>query len=522
MADRVFPTNYEEIFTEMKACITREVHDDQLFVEKILKKLDKSIVLAPGQSSYLYYGYVRKLNKDDYSLIVKETGDDFSVPASFVKEQLSGPSDVDDRKYMSLKTYAEKAGLSVEIYPEDFIIIISDGKSGFEGEEFKAERERLFRFFTDPLIPQPRINVEQTRKVIGEAVYPADSTDWRKTEYVTLYSPAITIMNLNGRKTIFAAHEYSRLKNWKELETVTVLKKSSDDGKTWEQISEIPHMRWASLFVHNGNLYLSGTNIHNDYVMFVRFNGNVSSYEIAEFDFQSGETAPNTILEAYGRIYQALGKAVISADADSDLLNFDSWTVSSKTTDILTKEWFLKASGEPDARRFRTLEGNIVLGKDGKVYDILRCESQPASGYAAVVQISKDGKNVFKVESCDSLIRMPTSVSKFVIRFDEKTQKYISLTSINTIKGFADQRSILAMVSSDNLFDWKINEYLLVDREIMNPVCSAYEHAFQYVDFVIDGDDIIMLVREAAGRTNIWHDGSHVTFYRINGFRNYL
>ena len=522
MADRVFPTNYEEIFTEMKACITREVHDDQIFVEKILKKLDKSIVLSPDQSSYLYYGYVRKLNKDDYSLTVKKENGEYFVPASFVKEQLSGPSDIDDRKYLPLKTYAEKAGRTVEIYSAENIIILSDGNSGFGGEEFREERERLFRFFIDPLIPQPRINVEQTRKVIGESVYPADSVDWRNTEYVTLYSPAITVMYLNGEKNIFAAHEYSRLKNWKELETVTVLKKSSDDGRSWTVVSEISHMRWASLFVHKGRLYLSGTNIHNDYVMYVRFNEDVSSFEIAEFDFNSGETAPNTILEAYGRIYQALGKAVISADADSDLLNFDSWTVSSKTTDILTKEWFLKASGEPDARRFKTLEGNIVLGKDGNIYNILRCETQPASGYAAILQVGKDGKEVYKVDSCDSLIHMPTSVSKFVIRFDEKSQKYISLTSINTVKGFGDQRSVLAMVSSDNLLEWKINEYLLVDREIMNPVCSAYKHAFQYVDFVIDGDDIIMLVREAIGRTNIWHDGSHITFYRIDDFRSYL
>ena len=62
----------------------------------------------------------------------------------------------------------------------------------------------------------------------------------------------------------------------------------------------------------------------------------------------------------------------------------------------------------------------------------------------------------------------------------------------------------------------------MTDRTLMNPVCSAQLHSFQYVDFVIDGDDIRMLVREAAGNPNIWHDGTHITLYRIAGFRRYL
>ena len=121
---------------------------------------------------------------------------------------------------------------------------------------------------------------------------------------------------------------------------------------------------------------------------------------------------------------------------------------------------------------------------------------------------------------CNNLLHFPTSVSKFVIKKDERTGRYFSLTSINTIKGFGDQRSILALVWSEDLFNWQIAEYLLVDREIMNPVCSAYAHSFQYVDFAIDGEDIIIAVREAKGRTNIWHDGTHITMYRVKNFRS--
>ena len=168
------------------------------------------------------------------------------------------------------------------------------------------------------------------------------------------------------------------------------------------------------------------------------------------------------------------------------------------------------------------MEGNLLTGPDGKIYNVMRIESQPAAGYAAILELTADGRTYLPVERCGSLLHFPTSVSKFVIRRDGRTGKYVSLTSLKTIPDFGDQRSILALVWSQDLFNWQIAEILLTDREMMNPVCSAYAHSFQYVDFVFDGEDIIMAVREAAGRTNIWHDGTHIAFYRIARFRELI
>ena len=168
------------------------------------------------------------------------------------------------------------------------------------------------------------------------------------------------------------------------------------------------------------------------------------------------------------------------------------------------------------------MEGNILRAPDGKIYNIMRTETQPNSGYAAILELTPDGKTYLPVQSCNSLLHFPTAVSKFVIRQDPVSGEYLSLTSVQTVRGFGDQRSVLALVHSRDLFRWELAEYLLTDRTLMNPVCSAQLHSFQYVDFVIDGDDIRMLVREAAGNPNIWHDGTHITLYRIAGFRRYL
>jgi hypothetical protein len=82
----------------------------------------------------------------------------------------------------------------------------------------------------------------------------------------------------------------------------------------------------------------------------------------------------------------------------------------------------------------------------------------------------------------------------------------------------AGHRNVLCLAASEDLIHWKMLDILLVDREIMNPVCSAKCHAFQYVEWVFDGADILYVVREATGYTNCFHDVRFVTFYRLKNY----
>ena len=63
---------------------------------------------------------------------------------------------------------------------------------------------------------------------------------------------------------------------------------------------------------------------------------------------------------------------------------------------------------------------------------------------------------------------------------------------------------------------------ILVDREMMNSEFSVWAHAFQYTDFDFDGEDIVLLSREATGYTNTFHDGKYCTFYRLKNFRDLI
>ena len=72
------------------------------------------------------------------------------------------------------------------------------------------------------------------------------------------------------------------------------------------------------------------------------------------------------------------------------------------------------------------------------------------------------------------------------------------------------------------MLHWEIVDYVLVSRDLENAYVEQFYHAFQYADFVIDGDDIVLVVREAADYTSTYHDGNYTTMYTIKNFRDML
>lgn len=513
---KTYPSLYEEKLQTATGGITPEDREDEFFVRDLVLRMGRSAVFSDGSSTVLYCGERTKADPADYARAAHETPDGWTLPVAFARRM--GMEVPDGRMEVSAGDLAEAIGFHLTFDPARRLGILEDPACGGFSER---DRARFYRFFHEPLIPEVRIPVAETRQVVAEAPGRGEVTDWRETVYTTCYSPAIHLHGTGAKKQLWVANEYSQVKNWKEIDTVTVLRVSDDDGKSWRETVRFPHIRWGGFFEVEGTVYFSGTSGEKNAVAIHRFRSE-TEYDVAYIDFGCGWTSPNTVLVDGGRVYQALGTAAISAPVGADLLRRESWTVSSSLSPILTREWFLRASGEGTAPRFVVMEGNILRAPDGKIYNIMRTETQPNSGYAAILELTADGKTYRPVASCDSLLHFPTAVSKFVIRQDPVSGEYVSLTSIQTVKGFGDQRSVLALVHSSDLFRWEVAEILLTDRTMMNPVCSAQLHSFQYVDFVIDGGDIRMLVREAAGNPNIWHDGTHITLYRIADFRQYL
>jgi hypothetical protein len=141
------------------------------------------------------------------------------------------------------------------------------------------------------------------------------------------------------------------------------------------------------------------------------------------------------------------------------------------------------------------------------------------AGKAAVVQISDDGRTAtFDPET--GFIDLPGAAKKFTIRYDPESKVYWSLT--NPVIGHTDRnagsvRNTLALLRSEDLRKWQLRCILLHHPDVVR-------HAFQYPDWVFDGDDLIAAIRTAyddgVGGARNAHDANYLTFHRFENFRN--
>ncbi len=87
----------------------------------------------------------------------------------------------------------------------------------------------------------------------------------------------------------------------------------------------------------------------------------------------------------------------------------------------------------------------------------------------------------------------------------------------NTPKFQRDRvRNRLVIASSPNLREWTVHKVLLSHPDPL-------KHGFQYVEWQVDGNDIVYVVRTAfddeEGNAVNYHNTNYMTFHRLEDFR---
>ncbi|MFM7248473.1 MAG: sialidase family protein [Planctomycetaceae bacterium] len=347
-------------------------------------------------------------------------------------------------------------------------------------------------------------------------------------------SPSIARLP-DGR--LLATHDHFGPGTSEWTSAVTAVFSSADDGATWERVATIDGAFWSNLFCHAGAVWLLGPTHHHGPLVIRRSDDGGRTWTLPDGPttglLAEGEwhTAPMPVLEHDGRIWRGVEDAsggrewgkryapvVISAPLDADLLDRASW----RFTPPVPRDpaWL-------GGRFVGWLEGNLVADADGNLLDILRVEAGPlAPGErerAAIVRVTADG-TAAAFDAAHGFIDFPGGAKKFAIRRDPAPGRPVwwSLASAcpPSLAGTgkpAAVRTTLVLLRSENLRDWERRTILLHHPDVAR-------HGFQYVDWIVDGDDILAVSRTAFdddhGGARSAHDANYLTFHRVARFRD--
>lgn len=286
--------------------------------------------------------------------------------------------------------------------------------------------------------------------------------------------------------SLLATHDYfgpGCPRNHEGEEHLTSVYRSLDDGATWANVTHIAGAYWSTLFERHGGVYLFGTSAQYGSIVIRRSDdgGNTWTHPADErtgllfrggvyHDNPNYHCAPVPLLFKGGRIYRAFEECrdarwgtgfrslVISADAGADLLDAASWTMSNSLG--FDPAWVPAEWGQLEGPGW--LEGNVVEGLDGRVWNVLRLHSAPLADKAAMVAV-EDGGRRLEFDPATGFIEFPGGMTKFTIRRDPVTGLYLTLSNNNTDPAWAAQRNVLSLHRSEDLRHWKHCATLLED-----------------------------------------------------------
>jgi hypothetical protein len=323
---------------------------------------------------------------------------------------------------------------------------------------------------------------------------------------------------------------------------------SIDRGRTWAHLARVVGQWWSTLFVHRGALYLLGVDREYGHIVIRRSADGGRTWTTPQ-DARSGRLsdkpgfhgAPMPVLVHGDRLWRAFelsggpaselaaeaarhpagsgyntgiwgdlyirprlnwASLVLSAPEDADLLRADQWRRSEPLF-----------HPESDSQ---WIEGNVVVAPDRRLVNVLRTNPRTATGspsrtstVVTLVDVSPDGSTQ-SWNAATAVVPFPGGGSKFTVRFDERSRRYWSLPNLQ--QDPAAYRSIVALASSADLRDWRVEAILLQHPE-------PRHHAWQYLDWQFDGEDLIAVSRTAWEGAKAAHDANYFTFHRFTGFR---
>ncbi len=313
-------------------------------------------------------------------------------------------------------------------------------------------------------------------------------------------------------------------------QNLSLLFRSDDGGDSWYYLTDLFPCFWGKLFVHKNELYMLAMSTEYGDLLIGKSTDDGKNFCKPEVLFRGScshlakglHKAPMPVTNHAGRLWTAIdygawslgghSSSLLSVDENADLMKAENWTLTKPLA--YNPHW----AGAVKGTSRGLLEGSAVVSPTGDIINFLgykTAECLPDRDRAIMLKgdINCPGKKLEFYKTVDFY----GNRSKFSVLYDDVTKQYFSI--VNRLQGdyTRGMRNIASLSVSSDLVHWRILcdllDYSALDTEKV---------AFQYIDFLFDGDDLLYLSRTAFNDAANFHNSNYCTFHRVKEFRGLL
>lgn len=310
-------------------------------------------------------------------------------------------------------------------------------------------------------------------------------------------------------------------------QNLTLIFRSDDDGESWYYVSELMPCFWGKLFVYEGAVYMLAVSTEYGDLLIGRSDDGGKTFTEPTVLLRGGNGKnseagvhknPQPFMEYNGRLWHTIewgawgrgyhAAMVMSAPLGCDLLEADNWSFSEPIK--YNPNW----EGVPKGESAGNIEGQLVV-IDGELHSLMRYSMERLERkWGLIVDYKVNTEDPEAPLTYCRCIEYPCNNSKFQIKYDEVSGKYYSIGSRIYDPEKIRARNLLSLLVSDDCINWRVLQDIIDMRDTDHNMIG-----FQYVDMMIEGDDIVFLCRTAINGAHNFHDSNYCTFHRIKDFR---
>lgn len=304
-----------------------------------------------------------------------------------------------------------------------------------------------------------------------------------------------------------------------DFKNKTIIKKSNDNGITWQKTAELDYGKNGTLFVSNNQLYLIGSSHSADNCVISRSEDNGYTWTIPNSPLNGlllTSTSTNIVKTTStpvsffnNRVYKSIEQVDVNGKRRIGFMSASVDNLMTRTSWISTNYVEFDASLSNTGVSWQ--DGRVLLTKQGNMINLVSVKGGDGNT-VAIINIEADNKTaVYDINK--GPVSIPGGSKDFTIKYDIVSEKYWAIT--HNIKDYEEIKSVspdltyntMSLFSSPDLVNWTMerevfyttnynqgflfNNWLIVNNNIIGISCVAWDDCEGSVSNILNPNYII-------------------------------